>query len=282
MNKSLCVILSLALASLSGCSMLPGSTEPASSDTSVSSDTSAETTEEPSSSVSSEDTTEASSSVSESETSAGSLIYEDQIRTFLTSSDKWRGLIPADCKYLDNEVAFTDLDGDGFVEMFVARLYDNSVDTTFELYEYNPDDPDGYEFIMDYTSDVNPPDIITNSIDAYYDGNTVLYTATDCTRGYGLVEYINKYFMTYDHDYLQFEFLGVAKTTTDEGGEFTEYTDAHNATLSEDEFRDLYDTQAGMRGNYTKTKLQLSWFPEEDIETASPAQLAEIVTVRPR
>ena len=283
MNKTVAAILSVIIIAFGGCSVQtqePSGTVLSSESTESSVDSSA-TSE---SAVTSDDTSAVTSGTSEdtTETTEEEMNYESQIRCFLDRSSVWRSKIPPQYVSGNNEVLFTDLDGDGCVEMFVARIAGNGIDTTFEMYEYDPASSDGYRFVIDYTEDVDTADIIKDRMDAYYNDSAVLYTAHDITRGYGLVEYNNKYFMIFEHDYIRFELLASAKTTTDEGGEFTDYYDAQNLPMPEPEFNTIFDTAASSRGNLSKTTVSLHWFPAEDIESADAGQLAQTVAVRPR
>jgi len=283
MNKTLAAFLSVIIIALSGCTIQIGP----SSDTAYSSDSSATTADTSQSSVSetsSEDTSVPSSDTSEStpDTSADEITFESQISCFLKNPSLWRSKIPAQHTSANNEIAFTDLDGDGYVEMFVARIGTNGIDTTFELYEYDPKSADRYRFLIDYTDDVDTADIIVDRMDVYYNDSVVLYAAKDISRGYGLVEYNNKYFMLFDHDHIRFELLATARTTTDEGGEFTDYFDSQNLPVSQAEYDAAFDTSAASRGSLTKSTVSLSWFPAEDIESADASQLSQTVAVMPR
>ena len=282
MNKSLTVILSVIIIALGGCSIQINTTSSATVETD-SSVVSIESSQESGSSESSEDTSAtASESSAEISTSSESLSYESQIWRFLSNPSKWRKNTPSKYASSKNEVMFTDLDGDDYVEMFVARLDDSGIVTTFELYEYAPASPDGYESVIDYTDDVDCADIITDRLDVYYNDTSVLYAANDISRGTGLVEYRNKYFMTYSHNHIQFELLAYARTTTDEGGEFTDYFDSQNMPIPEQDFSRSFDISASSRGDLKRTSVNLSWFPAEDIETADAFQLAQSVAVRPQ
>ena len=283
MNKTVTAILSVIIIALGGCSIqMTGTSDTVPS--SESQNSSVDTSVSSESDESSEDTTVSSSDTSEdtTATSEEEMNYDAQIRYFLDRPSVWRSKIPPQHVSDNNEVMFTDLDGDGYVEMFVARLGRNEIDTTFELYEYDLDSPDGYRFLIDYTEDVDTADIIADRMDAYYNDSVVFYSARDTARGYGLVEYNNKYFMIFEHDHIRFELLASARTTTDEGGEFTDYFDGQELPMPESEFNTIFDTSASSRGNLTKTSVNLSWFPAEDIESADAGQLAQTVAVRPR